>query len=228
MEAFLDFNHANMEVAFRLLASAACGLLIGAERELKGKVAGIKTTSLIAIGSCALMVTSIRVSEMQPAGVADPGRIAAQVVSGIGFIGAGAIIQARNVTLGVTTAATLWVAAAIGIVVGTGRIVYGFVITCLVLLILLSTRYVEGYLTKIGYRFCQFNLVLDSEKGSIDGLDRLLSQHIRKIHYREISRNGAEYQYNIAGQLSGKMLDRLVKSLRDVDGITRFHFSEDK
>ena len=91
------------------------------EREIKGKPTGLRTNILICVGSALLSDISIRVGIMADGSrIGDPGRIAAQIVSGIGFLGAGAIMQARGTVTGLTSAATIWVVAALGIAIGAG------------------------------------------------------------------------------------------------------------
>src|SRR5512134_932141 len=110
----------------KLALAAGCGAAIGFERELHDKPAGLRTNMLICIGSTVITMVSIHValtySERQ-VNIADPGRIAAQIVSGIGFLGAGTIIQARGSVHGLTTAATMWVLAGVGLAIGAG--IYG-------------------------------------------------------------------------------------------------------
>src|ERR1700751_4326973 len=106
-------------VAFAII----CGGIIGLERELKNKPAGIKTNILICLGAAVYSSISILSSLAHSASgyYGDPSRIAAQIVSGIGFLGGGTIIQARGTILGLTTAATIWVVAALGICIGIGH-----------------------------------------------------------------------------------------------------------
>ena len=110
----------------RLFAAVICGGIVGLERELKNKPAGIKTNILICVGSALYTSVSVLISESHMASgyYGDPARVAAQIVSGIGFLGGGTIIQARGTILGLTTAATIWVVAAVGLLVGLGH--YGF------------------------------------------------------------------------------------------------------
>jgi putative Mg2+ transporter-C (MgtC) family protein len=110
-----------LDLLGRLVLAAALGGVIGIERELEGKPAGFRTNLLICVGAALLTELSVLVYETAGGeGGADPARIAAQIVSGIGFLGAGTIIQSRGTVSGLTTAATLWVVAAIGIAVGAG------------------------------------------------------------------------------------------------------------
>jgi putative Mg2+ transporter-C (MgtC) family protein len=124
----------------RLLLAAALGGLVGYEREISGKPAGLRTNLLICVGAALLMELSIGVAALaneqnvlvQSPFRADPGRIAAQIVSGIGFLGAGTILQARGNIVGLTTAATIWVVAAIGMAVGAQAYVIAIGSTVLV------------------------------------------------------------------------------------------------
>lgn len=107
----IDWN-----LILRLLLAGVMGGLIGLERELRAKEAGFRTHFIVALGSALFMI----ISQFAFSGRFDAARVAAQVVSGIGFIGAGVIIFQKNVVRGVTTAAGLWVAAAIGLACGAG------------------------------------------------------------------------------------------------------------
>ena len=121
------------------------GGVIGLEREWKGRPAGLRTHMLIAVGSTFLTDVSIKVGPMFAEGSQawDPGRIAAQIVSGVGFLGAGTIIQSRGAVHGLTTAAGLWVASAIGIAVGAGLYAESVVVSVALFLILAALRPVE-------------------------------------------------------------------------------------
>ena len=128
-----------IELVVRLGSAAILGGLIGFERELHGKVAGFRTYSLVSVGSALIMLVSIRMFIIYgtKAGV-DPSRIAAQVVSGIGFLGAGTIIRAGMGIKGLTTAAGLWTASGIGLACGMGYYegaIVGTVVTLVVLVI---------------------------------------------------------------------------------------------
>lgn len=108
----------------RVFFAIICGGLVGLERELKNKPAGIKTNILICLGSALYASVGLLIAGSTTSAGGnwgDPARIAAQIVSGIGFLGGGTIIQSRGTILGLTTAATIWVVAALGICVGIGR-----------------------------------------------------------------------------------------------------------
>jgi len=141
----------------KLLLAAFLGGVIGFEREIHGRPAGFRTHLLVSLGSCLFVITSIQFytlygnfSGTQPVGV-DPGRVAAQVVTGIGFLGAGAIIREKFSVRGLTTAACLWLAAAIGLACGTGLFGLSITVTLIALGSLLFLKRVEGMLKKDSY-----------------------------------------------------------------------------
>jgi putative Mg2+ transporter-C (MgtC) family protein len=105
----------NAEIIQRLLLAVVIGGLLGAERELRRKSAGFRTNILIALGSAVFTLVGLSFAS------GDPSRVAAQVVTGIGFLGAGAILHTRQTVHGLTTAATVWVNAALGVASGTGH-----------------------------------------------------------------------------------------------------------
>jgi putative Mg2+ transporter-C (MgtC) family protein len=118
-ERWEDLSVIALPYLARCGVAVLCGAIVGLERELKGKAAGFRTNILICLGASMYMGVGLLVTGSGQAG-ADPVRIAAQVVTGIGFIGAGCIIQERRRITGLTTAATIWVVAAIGIISGAG------------------------------------------------------------------------------------------------------------
>lgn len=120
----------NCELVLRLLLAGLLGSLIGAEREYRAKVAGMRTHLLVSIGSALMMLVSAYGFE----GEGDPSRVAAQIVSGIGFIGAGSIIVNRHAVHGLTTAAGVWVAAGIGMAVASGLYALAVATTALALI----------------------------------------------------------------------------------------------
>src|SRR5687767_10681343 len=111
----------------RLLTAAVLGALLGFEREVRQKSAGLRTNILIAIGSALFTLMSYELAGDVPG--ADPGRLAAQIVTGIGFLGAGAIMRTDSGVHGLTTAATVWVYAAVGVAAGGGSYHLAFIAT---------------------------------------------------------------------------------------------------
>ena len=137
----------DLDVIWRLLLSVILSGLIGLERQSVRKGAGLRTHILVSLGSCLIMLTSLRVFDIYR-GIAplDPGRIAAGVITGIGFLGAGTIIRDREGIRGLTTAASLWVVAGIGLSVGIGFYIASIFTTVLALAVLFFLRSLERYL----------------------------------------------------------------------------------
>lgn len=132
------------QAIFKLCLSMLLGAVVGYERKRKGQPAGLRTFSLIAMGATLAMLVSIYVCQEYVAlKNGDPGRIAAQVITGIGFLGAGAIIQAKGSVRGLTTAAGIWMASIIGLAVGVGLYALSIVATLLILFILVQLENIE-------------------------------------------------------------------------------------
>ena len=140
-EAIRPLLHDFVPKAFLAIA---CGGLIGVEREIRNKPAGFRTNILICLGSMLFMWLSREVADsLAPGRTGDPGRIAAQVVTGIGFLGAGTIIQSRGRITGLTSAAMIWVVSAVGMSIGAGYAIIGLVTTLLILMVLVGLGLVE-------------------------------------------------------------------------------------
>jgi putative Mg2+ transporter-C (MgtC) family protein len=136
----LALSHVELESFARLGAAAVAGAVIGAEREITEQAAGLRTHMLVSIGSCLFTLASMFGFVGH---TVDPSRIAAQIVTGIGFLGAGAILRERGSVHGLTTAASIWVTAAVGLALGAGMYwVGGFavVVTLLSLWVLRPLR----------------------------------------------------------------------------------------
>lgn len=121
-----------LEIVFALFLAAILGAIVGIQRQRLGKFAGMRTFALVSIGSALFTLVSINGFEF-----GDPGRVASQIVTGIGFIGAGTILHRENQIEGLTTAAGLWVAAAIGMAVGVGWYLQSILAVVIVMTVLL-------------------------------------------------------------------------------------------
>lgn len=130
--------------SFKLILSMLLGCCVGLERKRKGQIAGVRTFALISMGATLAMILSIYVpQEYLGLKNGDPGRIAAQVITGIGFLGAGAIIQGKGSVRGLTTAAGIWMVATIGMAVGVGMYAIAIIATALIIVILLFLEQLE-------------------------------------------------------------------------------------
>ncbi|MCX8103457.1 MAG: MgtC/SapB family protein [Candidatus Bipolaricaulota bacterium] len=131
----------NWELSVRLLVAASLGALVGWEREIAQRPAGLRTYMLVAFGSALFTVLSLTAFGAN----ADPGRLAANIVVGIGFLGAGTIFREGEIIRGLTTAAGLWTVAAIGMAAGVGHYLLATISTVIVLVILVGVRLFETH-----------------------------------------------------------------------------------
>ena len=144
----------DLEMVIRIVTAMVLSGLIGLEREWRRHEAGLRTHILVCVGSTLIMLTSIHVFDIYKAqGGVDPTRIAAGVITGIGFLGAGAIIHSPVGVRGLTTASSLWIVAALGLSVGCGFLKLSIFVTALVLIVLLFLRKLESSLLKKGVKY---------------------------------------------------------------------------
>lgn len=147
----------DLDIACRLILAVVLSGLIGLERETHGRAAGLRTHILVGIGSTLIMLTSIFIAQSNLGTVsADPGRVAAGVVTGIGFIGAGTILRFRASIKGLTTAASLWASAGVGLAVGCGFFKGAILATVLILFCLISLgRFERRIIRKDIYKYLE-------------------------------------------------------------------------
>lgn len=167
------------ELVLRLVIAAVLGSAIGLERERLSWAAGLRTHMLVAVGSCLFMIVSMHgfadVSKL-PGINLDPSRVAAQVVSGIGFLGAGAIILRGEIIRGLTTAASLWSVAAVGLAVGGGMYVEATATTVIMLLILAGVKPLEERYRDKTQAF-ELHVLANRGEFTFDILRKALGQH---------------------------------------------------
>jgi len=148
-ETFADLvRNLRLELLLQLALAVVLGGVVGLERELSGKPAGLRTNVLICTGATFFTVLSLHIAGDR----GDPGRIAAQILAGIGFIGAGTILHMRGAVTGLTSAATIWVVAAIGMGLGSGAYVESIGTTLLVVVVLLGLRRFEQLVARKAMR----------------------------------------------------------------------------
>ncbi|MCX7708045.1 MAG: MgtC/SapB family protein [Anaerolineae bacterium] len=144
----------------KLLAAFLIGGIIGAEREFHDKAAGLRTIILICVGACLFTIFSVKIAT-----VGDPGRMAAQVVTGVGFIGAGVILHRQGQVRGLTTASTIWLSAALGVGVGIGYILFALLGAMLAVFILWGLPRVEDVLERArAFRVYRITTPLDAKR----------------------------------------------------------------
>ncbi len=176
----------------KVFVAIFCGGLIGLERELKNKPAGIKTNILICVGAALYTCVSILISNQNAKSgyVGDPGRLAAQIVSGIGFLGGGAIIQSRGTVVGLTTAATIWIVAAIGVCVGIGHADIAVMTSLTVVVVLVAIGIFEDRLLGRSLSFACQVLVNDPDGKVRASINQSLSQNELVLDDFDMSESG--------------------------------------
>jgi putative Mg2+ transporter-C (MgtC) family protein len=173
METLDQLLRVGPELVLEFVAAVVCGAAVGLERELAGKSAGLRTNLLICVG--AMILTKISVLMGQVFG-GDPTRIAAQIVTGIGFIGAGVILHAEQGGVkGLTTAAMIWLVAAIGMVIGSGHVVTALLLTAATLLVTFILHPVERRIAR--YRARLFRISIPDTETSRRRMLWLMQEH---------------------------------------------------
>ena len=208
------------EIVFKLLLAAFISGIIGIEREISNRPAGFRTHMLVTLGATLIMLISVDVFADS-----DPGRLAAQVVSGIGFLGAGTIMRTGNNIVGLTTAASLWVCAGIGLAIGAGYYVGAIATTVIILIILMSTGLLER--TILRKRYGSIELAAVNRPGIIGDIEKLFASY--KISIRSMNVTNVEIESLVDGNsmeiyLLVKMpamihLDELYKDIYKVSGV---------
>ena len=171
--------HFSSDLIIRLAVATILGGLLGLEREIHGRPAGLRTHLLVSLGAAAFMIMSPLFERITPNFTGDPGRIAAQIVSGIGFLGAGAIVKEGVTIRGLTTAACLWVAAAIGMASGAALYAEAISVWVLAIFALVLLPYVELVVKTNSYRILEITLPIEVDVGLI--LDAVKEKHARVI-----------------------------------------------
>lgn len=208
-----------IEIFLKIVLAAALGGIIGLEREMSHKEAGLRTNILIAIGSALITILSIKIAEGSK--VADPARLTAQIVTGIGFLGAGAIIQARFAIHGLTTAATIWTVAAIGICVGSGYYLISFLVTVFIVIILITFKYISLTLEKQKKLYIYIIKTEDRASILVEIKKIILELGINYVNIN-MSKRKSEYEIEILLQVSetkDKEFVGKVMQLKYVKGI---------
>ena len=207
----LEANWPTILITLKLLLAMVCGGAIGVERELSRKAAGLRTNVLICMGAALFMIVSRHISGGAP--YTDPARLVAQVVAGIGFLGAGVILQSRGSITGLTTAATIFVVGAVGITIGEGMFTVACLSTILIIIVLVLLRRVERIVIR---RHRQFHYSLKTEDPA-EFLERLLDvldrENVQLDDFDVRSASGGEHEVRMSIVTSLEGNRRLLKHL---------------
>jgi putative Mg2+ transporter-C (MgtC) family protein len=211
-------------ILLRVLLAAALGALVGWQREIHHQPAGLRTHIILVVGAALCMTLSIDVALQFRATAlnGDPGRIAAQIVSGIGFLGAGAIIREGFTVKGLTTATSLWTMAVVGMTVGLGYYLTSVVVTLLIFVVLtvlnsVEKRYIHPHLE------ITITLKADDRKGLMDEVKKVLMDKGRRIISLGIRRNLEDRNVGIEADIDVTESDPTESLVDDLSAIKGVH-----
>lgn len=207
-----------IQIILRLLTAAGLGAVIGLERERDNQPAGLRTHMILVIGSTLAMCLSINLAAM---GDGDPARLAAQVISGIGFLGAGAILRYGFNVKGLTTATTLWSMAIVGLAVGYGYYLIGVVTTILMLLTLTLINILEKKFIRTSVPRAFVIQAMD-RPGIVKDIRKVISRLSEKIITFTIQKNikSKRLRISIAAHVKvGEKMENLTEAISAIEGV---------
>lgn len=203
-----------IDILLKILAAFLIGVVIGLDREVSGKPAGIRTQMLVCVGSALLSGVSVHLRQFYASPNADPARLMAQIVSGIGFLGAGIIIKNGNRVTGLTTAATIWVSSAIGIAIGANFYFPAIVTTLLVL----SLRPIANIQYAMGLKADYYVLTVVRKRERETG--KILKREHIVIQSKNLKKSKAEYTI-LSSMQRNQQLERTLGDRRITFSVIR-------
>lgn len=230
MEFFTHHEYSyELTILLRLLLAVLLGGVIGFEREIHGRPAGFRTHLLVTVGACLMSVVSehyyLKYAFLDNESFVrlDPSRVAAQIVTGIGFLGAGVILKEGLAVRGLTTAACLWVAAGIGMAVGSGLYLAALFVTIIALASLFLLKRLERFFSRDRFR----TLTIHAEAGSLDcvAMDKILGTYGLHIADYGIEHDRTEVRYDLIVRLSNRTHgEELIKTFAALDQVSKVRF----
>ena len=225
------FGSVELDVTIKLLLAALAGGLVGLEREKHGRPAGLRTNLLVAVGSCVMMIVSeafylkYGMFDAETTLRLDPSRVAAQIVTGIGFIGAGVILKEGASVRGLTTAASLWAVAGLGMAFGMGFFSLGAIATVMVLISLTLLKKVDPMVKKD--RFLTLAVTAINRKGLIEELQGVLAERnlegLNINSHVDLVANELFYQVAITQQ-ARNIGHQLTEAIKQIEGVKKIHY----
>lgn len=221
-----------IEICIRLTGALGVGALIGLERSYRGRPAGFRTHALVCVASSLLMLVTVYESQwFQPDGnsrvVVDPTRMAQGIMTGIGFLGAGVIMKEGASVRGLTTAASIWITSAIGILVGIGFYLPAALATVLTLATLSGFRWIEGKMRTEQYAIFSVRVQRGHEMGE-DELRKLVDEHdfsVARVTYR-LRDQGENFEYRmVLRTLDTRNLRALAATLSGMEAVKGFQIT---
>ena len=218
----------DLVILFRIALAIILAFIPGMERELTGKFAGLRTHILVCVGACVFTILSLYGFQfsLHNQGIIvqdDPARIAAQVITGIGFIGAGTVMRHGSSVSGITTAATLWVCAAIGMSCGCGQYITAIVASIATLIVLISIRALEkNVLAKRKVSYTIYEISLSANMDECDDIENIFESSFHKIYkYNKKLINHEELRFGalVSTKKSMKELNEMFKRIKCINSI---------
>ncbi len=214
---------ADQDIIFRLIVGAVLGALVGFERERQGQPAGLRTHIILVVGATLTMTLSINIAiqfrPLVPNG--DPARLAAQVISGIGFLGAGAILRYGPNIKGLTTAASLWTMAVVGLAVGAGHYLSGIGATALILVALIilnviEKRFINQYSTMV------IEVAADDRIGLLGEIQAATKKLVNPVGAPSVEKNFKSQRIKV--EITAKIhahtpVEQVIETISKIDGI---------
>ncbi len=213
----------DQEVLIRILVAAVLGALVGIERERTGQPAGLRTHIILVVGAALTMTLSINLAiEFRPlVPNGDPARLAAQVISGIGFLGAGAIFRFGTGVKGLTTATSLWTMAIVGLVVGAGHYISAIAATLVILLTLIVINIVENRFIK-SYKTLKLLVEANSRISVVDEVTQTISKNAKLLGPPILEKNfksertQMEYTISLTTSIS---IEPIIDAIGRIEGV---------
>ena len=207
----------------RLLVALVLGAVVGLERERQERAAGLRTVTMVSLGSCLFTIVGAYAF-----GQTDPSRVAAQIVTGIGFLGAGTIFLRKDLVRGLTTAATIWTVAAIGMAVGTAEYVIAIFTTLLILSVLMVLKPIERRFFKRPNE-AQVSMVVPRAEGEIERMRAALAAigaFPMSIRIHEVSETDDRLEIDV-GLPQDRTTAELLRQLRTIEGARQIFISRE-
>ncbi|MHA8070070.1 MgtC/SapB family protein [Aquirufa ecclesiirivi] len=202
----------------RILLSILIGAIIGLEREYRSKSAGLRTMILVCVGSCIFTLLSYKI------GLGSQDRIAANVLTGIGFLGAGVIFREKDRVTGITTATTIWVVSALGMTIGAGFELLACVTSAIVIIILSAFILVQNLISKLNHVRVYTLKFEFSDSFDYKHVEALFKKLKMKILYSQKIKSGKDFTFNLTVQGSEKAHHLIASQLLKNDKIKHLEF----
>jgi putative Mg2+ transporter-C (MgtC) family protein len=206
------------DIVLKLVLSVIIGGLVGAEREFRSKSAGIRTIMLICLGSTVFTILSSLIGARGA-----PERIASNIVVGIGFVGAGVIFKSETGVNGITTAAAIWVSAALGMAIGAGYPWIAVFASLLALLVLFAFTALQGWIDRVN-QFHSYKIVCDFENETLERYEKLFGLHHLKFKRIRQTKSGLSITGLWIVQGSEKNHQQFIRAILDDPSVRAFEF----